>query len=87
MHQYPSKNREKETVIEKSPSGSEYYDLLENEGGIRFADEDDDEDEGSTVLEDLSDLEKEVKDLNIREKDTKSTVIVQVHSRSAVYNK
>ncbi|KAF6212582.1 hypothetical protein GE061_013107 [Apolygus lucorum] len=67
--------------------GSEYYDLLENEGGIRFADDDEEEEDCSTVLEDLSDVEKEAKDMNIREKDSKSTVIVQVHARSAIYNK
>ncbi|RZF33561.1 hypothetical protein LSTR_LSTR008207 [Laodelphax striatellus] len=41
--------REKETKVEKSPSNnSEYFDLLENDGDddIKFADEDDDEENG-----------------------------------------
>uniref|UniRef100_T1HBP4 CUB domain-containing protein n=1 Tax=Rhodnius prolixus TaxID=13249 RepID=T1HBP4_RHOPR len=75
--------KEKETKVEKSPSnGSESYDLLDNEGGIRFADEDD-EDEVETVQEEISDHEL-IEPEPCEHK--KNTVIVQVHTRNAFYN-
>ncbi|XP_014291189.1 uncharacterized protein gogo [Halyomorpha halys] len=76
VHQ-PKKLKEKETRVEKSPSeGSEYYDLLENEDGLKFADDEDG----------LTDICNENKN-EISDNKTKSTVIVEVHSKNVHYKK
>lgn len=77
VHQ-PFKLKEKETQVEKSPSeGSEYYDLLENEDGLKFAD-----DEEDPIKVDSMDKKPEVEDNK-----SKSTVIVEVHSKNVHYKK
>lgn len=55
--------REKETRVEKSPSDSEYYDLLDNEddSDIKFADEDEEDNEK------IEKIESSVHDLTIIE--------------------
>ena len=70
------KLKEKETRVEKSPSEeSEYYDLLENEDGLKFADEED----GLT--------DNYIKNKNDSDNKVKSTVIVEVHSKNVHYTK
>lgn len=72
VHQ-PYRLKEKETRVEKSPQseGSEYYDLLDNEDGLKFADEDDE-----AIKEDSP-----VKKIEKNDNRNKSTVIVEVHSK------
>ncbi|XP_014253828.1 uncharacterized protein LOC106669079 isoform X2 [Cimex lectularius] len=71
VHQYPKK--EKETRVEKSPGSGDYYNILENEDGIKFADDEEEE--------------SEKKEEDKTQEWNKSTVIVQVHSRNAYFNK